>query len=108
MMEAVRTFQTSVYFSETTRRYIPEDCQLKKITFYTDLFTRENQGHDFHLFYGQHGHPYLTVTWTTSTRLENLTSNVHTSVTLQAESLHSLLFYAYVRLASQVFSFLQH
>jgi hypothetical protein len=24
MMEAVRTFETSVYFTETTRRYIPE------------------------------------------------------------------------------------
>jgi hypothetical protein len=27
-MEAVRTSETPVYFSETTRRYIPEGCHL--------------------------------------------------------------------------------
>jgi hypothetical protein len=27
-MEAVRTSKTSVYFNETTRRYIPESCRL--------------------------------------------------------------------------------
>jgi hypothetical protein len=29
MMMAVRNFETSVYFCETTRRYIPESCHLK-------------------------------------------------------------------------------
>jgi hypothetical protein len=29
MMEAVRTSETSVYFNETTRRYIPEGCHLQ-------------------------------------------------------------------------------
>jgi hypothetical protein len=28
MMEAVRTFETSVYSNETTRRYIPEDSDI--------------------------------------------------------------------------------
>jgi hypothetical protein len=28
MIEAVRTFETSVYSNETTRRYIPEDSKL--------------------------------------------------------------------------------
>jgi hypothetical protein len=28
MMEPVRTSETSVYFNETTRRYIPEGCHL--------------------------------------------------------------------------------
>jgi hypothetical protein len=28
MMEAVRTSETSVYFNETTRPYIPESCHL--------------------------------------------------------------------------------
>jgi hypothetical protein len=28
MMEAVRTSETSIYFNETTRRYIPEGCHL--------------------------------------------------------------------------------
>jgi hypothetical protein len=28
MMEAVRTSETSVYFSETTQRYIPESCYI--------------------------------------------------------------------------------
>jgi hypothetical protein len=28
MMEEVRTCETSVYFNETTRRYIPEGCNL--------------------------------------------------------------------------------
>jgi len=28
MMEAVRTSETSVYFHETTRRYVPESCHL--------------------------------------------------------------------------------
>jgi hypothetical protein len=28
MMEAVRTFETSVHFNVTTRRYIPEDSEL--------------------------------------------------------------------------------
>jgi hypothetical protein len=27
MMEAVRTYETSVYFYEFTRRYIPESCR---------------------------------------------------------------------------------
>jgi hypothetical protein len=29
MMDAVRTSETSVYSSETTRRYIPEDCHIQ-------------------------------------------------------------------------------
>jgi hypothetical protein len=29
MMDAVRTSETSVYFNETTRRYIPEGCHLQ-------------------------------------------------------------------------------
>jgi hypothetical protein len=29
MMEAVHTSETSVYFNETTRRYIPEGCHLQ-------------------------------------------------------------------------------
>jgi hypothetical protein len=29
MMEAVRTSETTVYFDETTRRYIPESCHLE-------------------------------------------------------------------------------
>jgi hypothetical protein len=29
IMEAVRTSETSVYFKETTRRCIPEDCYLQ-------------------------------------------------------------------------------
>jgi hypothetical protein len=28
MTKAVRTFQKSVYFSDTTRRYIPENCYI--------------------------------------------------------------------------------
>jgi hypothetical protein len=28
LMEAVRTFETSVYFNETTRGYIPKSCDL--------------------------------------------------------------------------------
>jgi hypothetical protein len=28
MMEAVRTSETSVYFNETTERYIPDGCHL--------------------------------------------------------------------------------
>jgi hypothetical protein len=28
MMESVRTFETSVYFKGTTRRYVPEGCNL--------------------------------------------------------------------------------
>jgi hypothetical protein len=28
VMEAIRTSETSVYFNETTRRYIPEGCHL--------------------------------------------------------------------------------
>jgi hypothetical protein len=31
MMEAVRTSGTSVYFHETTRRYIPESCHLHRL-----------------------------------------------------------------------------
>jgi hypothetical protein len=30
MMEAVHTSEISLYFHETTRRYIPERCHLKK------------------------------------------------------------------------------
>jgi hypothetical protein len=29
-MEAVRSFKTSAYFYETTRRHIPEDCTLHR------------------------------------------------------------------------------
>jgi hypothetical protein len=31
MMEAVSTSETSVYFYETTKRNIPEDCHLPRI-----------------------------------------------------------------------------
>jgi hypothetical protein len=31
MMETVRTSETSVYFIETTWRYIPEDCHVLEI-----------------------------------------------------------------------------
>jgi hypothetical protein len=31
MMEAVRTSETSVYFNNTTRHYIPEDCNLNTL-----------------------------------------------------------------------------
>jgi hypothetical protein len=29
-MEALHTYETSVYFNETTRPYIPEDCYLQE------------------------------------------------------------------------------
>jgi hypothetical protein len=31
MKEAVRTFETSVYFNESTRRYIPKTCHLQHV-----------------------------------------------------------------------------
>jgi hypothetical protein len=36
MMEAVRTFGTSVNFSVTTGRYIPEDSKLHTLTLFVD------------------------------------------------------------------------
>jgi hypothetical protein len=33
MMEAVRTSEASIYFTKTTRRYIPEGCPLQQVLF---------------------------------------------------------------------------
>jgi hypothetical protein len=42
-MEALRTPETSVYFNDATRRYIPEGCQLYSFltTFCTSIATRK-------------------------------------------------------------------
>jgi hypothetical protein len=37
MMEALHTFETSVFFSETARRYIPERCRLDRIYVFTEI-----------------------------------------------------------------------
>jgi hypothetical protein len=39
MMEADRIIETSVYFNETTRRYIPEGCQLHDHELFNTKFT---------------------------------------------------------------------
>jgi hypothetical protein len=33
MMEALRASETSVYFNGTTRRYIPESCDLQQVVY---------------------------------------------------------------------------
>jgi hypothetical protein len=42
MIEAVRTFEKSVYFNETVRRYIPEDCHLQSFTVFSMFLRVEN------------------------------------------------------------------
>jgi hypothetical protein len=37
MMDALRTSETSIYFKETARRYIPEDCNIQAGDIYTLL-----------------------------------------------------------------------
>jgi hypothetical protein len=49
MMEAVCTSETSVYFNETTRRYVPQDCGV--------IFILSNEG--FSCTFVDNGHSFL-------------------------------------------------
>jgi hypothetical protein len=52
MMEAVRTYETSVYFNETTRRYTPEGCHLRLHDCFVKEFSSTKQNHIlFYAFY---------------------------------------------------------